>query len=786
MKSCRGGWNIRPLCFFLLCLVLLGGSMQAQSLYVQSNAAKSYSYGIDPRRDSVAFEEMRQRMAQIREQRPTVAVVLSGGGAKGAAEISVLRHLDELGIPVDLVVGTSIGGLLGGLYACGYSGEEMERLMRQMDWDYLLSDSYPRRHNSLDQKDYDRKYQLSIPFGPHGLAEAGAKNTTTGPKLDGIVQGRNVSNLFSSLLIGYEDERDFLKLPIPFICIAADMVSAQPKIWHCGRLSDALRSTMSIPGLFSPVKVNGMVLMDGGLRSNFPAELARQLGADIIIGVDISTPALGAERLNNLIDFVMQATDVMGRETYLAGVAEADLYIKPEVDDFTIISFDSASIATLIERGNEAVKRHAADFDSLRARIGYVAPRRGFRKAINLIDRPVIIADVHYNGVSDDELPRLKHLFRPGQMVTKRQLDNTVAMLMGTRAFQNVTYELLGRTGPYLLQFNCQRAPVNQMSASARFDNFDFASLQLHMGLNSQALHGSRWDFTARIGLKSMIEAEYNYRMRKGWDVGGNVSLQSVYNGRFCIEPYDFLISFMRGRADAFLAWQPSNRSRLSMGLRMDYFRHFAVMADYALVDAVFNEFPKSDFHPSAYVTLRSDSYDDPYFPKHGAQFYVAGRYYLAGLLHGETNFYALHASMSTVWNANEVSVIPFADGRYVSQAVQPYVNMLSVGQPNNILDQQIPFVGISQPELSLNLLTTAGVKVRYNPANRHYISATVQVLHESNSFGGFVDADESNSHLGAGLEYAYQTRMGPLRAGLHWTTITHSVGLRLCMGLDF
>ena len=106
-------------------------------------------------------------MNQIRKQRPTVALVLSGGGAKGAAEISVIRYLDQIGIPIDLVVGTSIGGLLGGLYACGYSGADMERLIRELDWDYLIRDTYPRRYNTLDQKDYDKQYQINVPFGRH-------------------------------------------------------------------------------------------------------------------------------------------------------------------------------------------------------------------------------------------------------------------------------------------------------------------------------------------------------------------------------------------------------------------------------------------------------------------------------------------------------------------------------------------------------------------------------------------------------------------------------------------
>ena len=788
----RGGSIILPLCLLLLVVLLPVGGLRAQRNNTSAaHQVKRYSYGIDPQRDTVAFKKMQQRMNQIRKQRPTVALVLSGGGAKGAAEISVIRYLDQIGIPIDLVVGTSIGGLLGGLYACGYSGADMERLIRELDWDYLIRDTYPRRYNTLDQKDYDKQYQINVPFGRHQFSKSNDVINTNdvinaGLSLDGIVHGRNISNLFSSLLIGYENECDFLSLPTPFICIATDMVTAQPKVWHCGRLTEALRSTMSIPGLFTPVRTNGMVLMDGSMRSNYPAELARHLGADYIIGVDISAPARDATGLNNFFDYVFQTTDVLGRETYLAGLAATDLYIKPDVDDFSIISFDSASINTLIERGNDAVKKHQATIDSLRSKIGYVAPRAPFRKAVNLIDRPIIISEVRYNGVSENELPKLKHLFRPGQMVTKRQLDNTVAMLMGTQAFSSVTYELLGKTSPYVLQFNCRRARSNRLGASARFDNLDFASLLLHIGLNSQALEGSRWDFTARIGMKTLLMADYSYNMHKGWDVGGTLSLQSIYNGRFRAEPYDFLMSFMRGRADMYLSWQPSNKMRLKMGARMDYFRHFSLMRDYNITSTSNIAINPSDFYPSAFATLRSDTYDDPYFPSHGTQYYLSARYYLAGLLHGTDNFYAFHGSFSTVWSDNKMAFCPFAEGRYVSQLVMPYVNMLSVSTSNNILDQQIPFMGLSYPELGTNMLTTAGLRVRYNPAGHHFFTATIQLLHESQKIEDFFDGQQAQTFFGTGVEYAYQTLIGPLRADMHWNSITKGLGFRISMGLDF
>ena len=253
------------------------------------------------------------------EHRPTVALVLSGGGAKGAAQVGALKYLEEIGMPVDFVCGTSIGGMLGGMYAVGYDSGTLEELFRNQDWDVMLSDYVAPSYIPYSTKMYNSRYVVSIPFDtarevldsrlPEGPGYR--RQTFLGSLPSGFAYGFNVNNLISSLTVGWQDSLSFARLPVPFVCVATDVVSGKAKNWSGGSLNEAMRSTMSIPGLFEPVRSKGMVLVDGGTRNNFPTDIARAAGADYIIGIDLSDSKPGYDEVNNIVDIVWQFIDML-------------------------------------------------------------------------------------------------------------------------------------------------------------------------------------------------------------------------------------------------------------------------------------------------------------------------------------------------------------------------------------------------------------------------------------------------------------------------------------------
>lgn len=427
----------------------------------QSAAARS----VDPVGDSLAVARMRVKMDQIRKVRPTVALVLSGGGAKGAAHIGVLKHLDSLGIPVDMVLGTSMGGLVGGIYALGYSPEQLEHIIRGIDWQLMLTDKLPRKYISYEDMKYREKYILSIPFfydkdyyrmktaaeyrydpmqDRKETIHIGAdnddnskifKNNFLGSLPSGYIYGQQVNNFISSLTIGYQDSLDFAELPIPFFCVATDMVSGKAKIWHEGSINDALRSTMSIPGVFAPVRVGGMVLVDGGMRDNYPTNLARDMGADIIIGVDLSDQRRTYSQVNNLADIIGQGIDMLGRETFDENVNVPDVKIKPYLREYNMMSFSPSNIDTIIVRGYKA----ALEQDSLLRIVAQRTSAKYVKKkklaAVNFHRDTISVSNVQFEGL----MPKAEMILRQrldlkyGQKITYDDLEDVVSEIYGDR-----------------------------------------------------------------------------------------------------------------------------------------------------------------------------------------------------------------------------------------------------------------------------------------------------------------------------------------------------------------
>lgn len=779
---------------------------------LKGQTRQSLSYGIDPVRDSIAFAQFRLHMDSIRAERPTIALVLSGGGAKGAAHISIIRYLEQQGIPIDLVMGTSIGGLVGGLYACGYTGEELEAIIRNQDWDYLLFDSHPRRFDAMQQKEYDRQFQLSIPYGTYKWDFLKPEINRRSLLRDGIVQGRNIEDLLSSLTVGYGDEIDFLKLPIPFVCVASDMISAKPKVWHSGSLVTAMRSTMSIPGLFTPVRTNGMVLMDGSMRSNFPADIARNLGADIIIGVDISAPALSAGQMQNMVDVVFQTSDILGRESFEAAKKATDIYIQPELSDFSLLSFDNASIATIIDRGRQAVMKHTDEIDEIKRQLegkNVVLLRHSrFKKAVNLHSQTIKIKDIQFDGINAKEEKylrrRLNILFLQANdlripllnqhdqnsdntmQVHILELENAIAEMMGTKAFEKVTYEILGDSEPYTLKFNCFRAPLNLLGGSVRFDAIEFASILTHIGINANKLTGPRLDLKARLGLNTIVGGDIIMRSGRGFDIGTELSYQAARNGVFHSGDDEFRIEFNRARGDVYFSLAPWRKMNIKLGLRADYFYQTSLLSNNIRQPNSTGIYEKSNIYLGPYLKMRFDSFDEPYFPTHGSNFRIDYNWYQKALLHEHDDFHAIRIGYRQAVNFGRLTFIPFLDARYVSQQVTPYINMLSVSDANCMLDQQVTFAGLNTPYSTMPTLGTAGLKMQLRLGKNHYLTATAQLLHEVENVAKIFSGSDNATYFGSSLEYAYKSIIGPIRFNVHWSDLEKALGFYIGFGFDF
>lgn len=334
--------------------------------------------------------------AYAQNHRKKVGVVLSGGGAKGVAHIKALKVIEEAGIPIDYIVGTSMGSIVGGLYAIGYTPEQLDSMVRKQDWTFLLSDRIKRSEMSLTQRERSSKHLISVPFTKN------PKEAVSG----GFIKGQNLANLFSELTVGYHDSIDFNKLPIPFACVSANVVNGDQIVFHNGVLSTAMRASMAIPGIFTPVRKDSMVLVDGGIINNYPADVAKAMGADIIIGVDVQNALKGADKLNSAPDILGQIVDLTCQSNHEKNVKLTDTYIRVNVDGYSSASFSPAAIDSLMQRGEQAARSQWASLIDLKKKIGisdHYQPKKHGPFSTLSQSRTIYVTDISFSGVEEND-----------------------------------------------------------------------------------------------------------------------------------------------------------------------------------------------------------------------------------------------------------------------------------------------------------------------------------------------------------------------------------------------
>jgi len=306
-------------------------------------------------------------------------LVFGGGGAKGAAHIGVLKYLDEIGIPVDYITGTSMGSIIGGLYSLGYSPTEMQEMISNLNWNTYILDNMGR--NSLSSSDRAIRDQLllQISFDTKNTLQRKHKMQLNNKKIDedeafiqalpsSIVGGFSLVNLFNSLSVGYNDSIDFNQLPIPFACVATNVADGSKEVLRNGRFPEAIRASMAIPGFFSAVKINKKLFVDGGLVDNFPVDVCQDMGADIIIGTEVAAkPLEDISSLQTLPQLLAQLKSIATQNHAPQNRKECDLYINPSMDGFNMMSFNKEAIASLVAIGYSEAKKHDTEFLALKA-----------------------------------------------------------------------------------------------------------------------------------------------------------------------------------------------------------------------------------------------------------------------------------------------------------------------------------------------------------------------------------------------------------------------------------
>ena len=515
---------------------------------------------------------------QAQQPRKKVGLVLGGGGAKGAAEVGVLKVLEEADIPVDYIAGTSIGAIVGGLYAIGYDAADIDSLYRNQNWLFLLSDQVKRESETFLSKEEREKYIVHIP-----LSKERKVSLPTG-----YVKGQNIFNLFSKLTVGYHQVDDFSNLPIPFRCVAVDLVEGKEVVFSSGSLPMAMRASMSIPGVFAPVEWKGKMLVDGGALNNLPVDVAKEMGADVIICVDLSTGWKKKEELKSASSVVEQLISMMGQNKYRKNMAEADLYINPSLKGYSAASFQSEAIDTMIQRGEQAARQKWDELMALRKYI-YADACDSVASDDTLQDKRIKlqkpsqteayhIGSIQIEGISGEEEKwiRKKIALRENSEVSPEEIDGTLAMLRGLNIFSRVEYRQSNEE-PYDLVFMLEPNESRRISVGARFDTQDLASVIAQISNNQQFSTRHHYAFTGRISRNPYLEMKYAYGNLFGAKIGISYRMAhydfDLYADKHKLDALEFLSHSFAG-----FYTRDIGNFRLKSGVQFDYYHYHSDM----------------------------------------------------------------------------------------------------------------------------------------------------------------------------------------------------------------
>ena len=549
--------------------------------------------------------------AQIRSEksnenkRPKIGLVLSGGGAKGFAHVGVLKIIDELGIPIDYIAGTSMGSIIGGFYAIGYSAIDIEKIILEQNWDDLLSDQISRKFVPIYEKTDFERYVLSFPIRPKGIELP-----------SGIVGGQNVINLFESLTIDYHNETDFSKLPIPFLCIATDLENGEAVVLDKGYLPEAMRASMAIPTLFEPVEIDGKLLADGGMVNNFPVKEVLRMGADIVIGVDVQSGAKSKKELKSLLDIVNQTVSLMALPNFKENVKYCDIYIKPDIKKYSVGSFNEAN--SLIQKGEEMAKDFIPVLKELKEKYKLTAPKKEAYIPPN--DSSLFyLKDIEIEGLNQvsNYLLDGKLNLETNSKISLFDLKKGINRIYGSRYFSRVDFQMKGDEEKTLL-LRVKERTTKRFNVGLHYDSDNNAAVLLNTTFRNKLRSGSRLSFDLKLSENPRFKTTYTIDngIKPGLNVEAEFNDSEVYGyndkGRK-IATFDFnYVKFDFNIHSIF-------RESYSFGLggKMEFYN---INTEVVVNSSVDDE--DEDYYFSYYAFLNIDSHDKAYYPKKGISLY--------------------------------------------------------------------------------------------------------------------------------------------------------------------
>ena len=713
--------------------------------------------------------------------RKKVAVVLSGGGAKGMAHIGVLKVLEKAGIPVDIVTGTSMGSIIGGLYSIGYNAIALDSVARAQDWSYVISDKEDLRNQSL--RDRLRQYTYVFTTG----LTIGKRDKNAG----GLIKGKNLAELFQHLCTGYTDSLDFSKdLPIPFACVATNIIDNSEFDFHSGRLPQAMRSSMSIPGAFSPIRLGDKVLVDGGLKNNYPADIAKEMGAEIIIGVTVQGAPKVAEDMGGTMSIISQIVDVNCKNKVEDNLAITDLHMQVNTKGYGSASFSAAAIDTLIRRGEEEAMRHWDEIIALKKRIGIDDT---FHPAILQPLRPQVMTEKQYvTGYTFENMNPQTEMF------LRQKFHLQKADSIDARLAQEITTCM--RTDLFYQTAECRFVPDGkgirviisagerktvQLHAGMRYDTEEHASLQVGAEFPFKTKTPMNADVTLRLGKRIMVHGGWTIHPRSFTRPTVSYTFRRNDVDVYIKGDHDYSILYHQHQAEFLPLNFDVRHFNLQIGLRWDYVKYRDIlMAENKNAELALN----NDHYFSYRARANYNSEDNWIFPTRGARFKAEYAYVTDNFLRldGQTGLNEVSANWRMSFTfGKRFTLQPMVYGRLLFGDVvrHRFGNVIGGNWFGHYVEQQMPFAGIGNMEYVGKQFIAVQLQGQQRIGSNHYILLRFAAGQQSDKLKEIFD---NRTLLGGQIAYYYNTIFGPLGATFGYSNHTKKPYFFLDLGYEF
>lgn len=699
------------------------------------------------------------------QQHPKIGLVLSGGGAKGFAHIGVLKVIDSLGIKVDYIGGTSMGAVIGGLYASGYSAAQIDSVFQSTDFDELLRDYIPRSSKNFFEKRNDEMYAISLPFNKFRLGIPTA-----------LSKGTYNYNLLANLAHKVRHVRDFSKLPVPFFCVATDIETGEEVVLDKGYLVQAIQASSAFPSLFSPVEIGGRVLVDGGVVNNYPVEEIRRRGAEIVIGIDVQDDLKPREALKDATRILVQISNM----DMIAKMKEkrrmTDVYIKPDITDFSVVSFSDGQ--AIIDRGQKAARQNVAELAKL-ATPGFAWKRDGLTGCDSLDIKRIITPRLD-NYTRSYIIGKLR--FKPSSRISYDDLKAGINNLNASQNFSAMSFSLEENEGGDDLKLNLtenktkaylkfglhydglyKSAILTNVTYKNALIKNDVASLDLMLGDNL------RYNFDYYIDNGFYLSFGFRSKL-----TGFNRNIGTDFNGGELLDALgidSFNVDFTDWTNQVYFQTLFVQKYLIGGGLEHKYLK-----IESETLESTSPVFEKSSYL-SAFGYFKYDSMDDKYFPQRGWLFSGDFQSYLYSTDYTSRfePFSIAKANLSFARKIFRKTTVRFdaEAGCQLGERTVDFFNFVLGGYGFTEVNNVKPFYGYNFLTLTGDTFIRTGIIADYEFYRKNHLNFAANYAQIGDRLFDDTEWVSKPQFSGYALGYGLETVVGPIEIKYSWSPDT-------------